>query len=52
LDHIVPDEDWKRNRNNYAKLMLLMSECELLLEPFLSLPPEGDLPAMRHQQMN
>jgi hypothetical protein len=52
LDQIVTDVSWKRNRNNYIKLMYLMAQSDVLVEPFASLPPEGDLPFLRNYEIN
>jgi hypothetical protein len=48
LDQIVSDLPWKRNRNSYIKLMYLMAQSEVIVEPLLSLPPEGELPFLRN----
>jgi len=52
LDTIIANITWKRNRNNYAKLIDLMCECETVVEPFTALPPQGDVPKMNKHQIN
>jgi hypothetical protein len=52
LDQIISDNPWKKNRNNYIKLLYLMSQSEIIVEPFLSLPPEGELPFLRSYEIN
>ncbi len=39
LDELVNDLEWKKNRNIYIKLMYLMAKAEIMVEPFLNLPP-------------
>lgn len=43
---------WKRNRNNYVKLISLVCECEIVVDPFHSLPPEADLPKLSRHRIN
>jgi GTP:adenosylcobinamide-phosphate guanylyltransferase len=43
---------WKRNRNNYIKLINLLCECEVVVDPFLSLPPDGDLVKLSKHKIN
>lgn len=52
LDQIVSDLGWKKNRNHYVKLMYMMAESEVVVEPFLSLPPEGELPFLKNYEIN
>lgn len=52
LDHIIANPIWKKNRNNYSKLMNLMCECEVIVEPFLSLPPHADVPKLEKHHIN
>lgn len=37
---------WRKNRNNYAKLLYVMLECCDILEPFVNLVPD-DLPTLQ-----
>lgn len=43
---------WIKSRNKYIKLLNLMCYCECLLEPFISMPPEGELPTLRKHEVN
>jgi hypothetical protein len=52
LDGIIANPVWKRNRNSYAKLINLMCQCEVIIEPFSALPPEGDIPNLTKCEVN
>jgi hypothetical protein len=43
---------WKRNRNNHAKLIKLMCECELVLPPYSKYPPNEQVPNLSKHQIN
>lgn len=44
--HITTNPVWKKNRNNYAYLLLKMLDLGKLEEPFNKLPPDGALPKL------
>jgi hypothetical protein len=44
LDQVGSNRVWATNRNNYLKLLSLMCHCGILTRPFLTLPPNTDLP--------
>ena len=52
LDQIISNQTWRKNRNNYAKVMRLMCECEVVLEPFNRLPPAKDVPKISKHDLN
>jgi hypothetical protein len=52
LDEVTANALWKRNRNNYAKLINLVCECEIVVDPFLALPPHHDLPKLTRHAIN
>lgn len=52
LDRILNELPEKRSRNNYIKLMYMMAQSDLLIDPFAALPPEGDLPFLRNYEIN
>jgi hypothetical protein len=52
LDQIITNSIWKKNRNTYAKLINLMCECEVVVEPFNSLPPQNDVPKLNKHETN
>ena len=41
LDNVIVNSVWKKNRNNHAKLINLMCECEFILTPYNKYPPNG-----------
>lgn len=52
LSNISTNDLWKKNRNNYIKLIRLMFDCELIIAPFLMMPPERDLHKLTPHEIN
>lgn len=52
LDAKIEEVAWKKNRNNYVKLLYLMSQCKSIQDPFLNLPPEGDILQLKNYEIN
>lgn len=52
MDAIIVNPVWKKNRNNFAKLLDLMCECEVIIEPFSQLPPKTGLPNISKHEIN
>jgi hypothetical protein len=52
LDSIIANPVWKKNRNRYVKLINLMCQCEVIIAPFNSMPPAGDVPNLTKHEMN
>ena len=52
LDKIKTNDLWVKSRNKYIKILNLMCYCEVVIDPFNSLPPEGELPTMRKHELN
>ena len=51
MDKGVESDGMKRIRNNYAKLLNLMCECEVIVAPF-DQPPEGNLVKLSKLRIN
>jgi hypothetical protein len=47
LTSIMCNDMWKRNRNNYAGLLLSCMQSDNLIEPFSRMPPQGSLPNLK-----
>jgi hypothetical protein len=51
LQSIVSNYIWKKNRNNYLKLLYIMLEFSEVIEPFNNLPQE-EIPTLYKHQLN
>lgn len=51
MDEVGDSEGMRKIRNNYAKLLNLMCECEVIVPPF-DCPPEGNLVRLSKQRIN
>lgn len=52
LELIICNNTWRKNRNNYIKLLYVMLECGEILEPFTTIAPEEIPTLQRHQIVN
>lgn len=51
LDTIISNHTWRKNRNNYIKILDLMCQCEVLTEPFSRMPVDN-LPKLNKHHIN
>lgn len=52
MDAIIVNPVWKKNRNNFAKLLDLMCECEVIVDPFSQAAPKNGLPNISKHEIN
>ena len=50
--NISTNDLWKKNRNNYIKLIKLMFDCEIVIAPFQMMPPDRDLHKLSNHEIN